>query len=170
MSAANLLFSPQGRIGPSDLWKGLIILLVVQIALAVLSAFSPMAISMLFSIIGIALIYPYVCILGKRLHDNGKSAWWVILVILVYLILSWIVTLALLSLFGLNPMTMAGAGPDSMADYKQASLLPSLIGAIVLTGILGFVMAALKSEPGTNKYGPPPAGDIPGEPDEPPAV
>lgn len=169
MSVGNLLFSPKGRIGPSDLWKGLIILLILQVLITVISAFSPMALTMLLGIVSIALLYPFVCVLGKRLHDNGKSAWWVILVIVAYLVVSWILTFLLLSVFGLNPMT-AGANPEAMAAYRQSSLLPSILGAIVMTAILGFIMATLKSEPGTNKYGPPPGGDTSTGPDEPTAV
>ena len=36
-------------------------------------------ISLLFSLLSIALIYPSVCIGIKRFHDRDKSGWWVLI-------------------------------------------------------------------------------------------
>ena len=66
-----LYLSLDGRIGRQAYWfAGLI-----------LAAFS-LIINLVFDrivigyVIDIALIYPSVCITGKRFHDRGKSAWW----------------------------------------------------------------------------------------------
>ena len=38
----------------------------------------------------IALIYPAVCLYGKRFHDRGKSAWWVLISLVPILGFIWI--------------------------------------------------------------------------------
>ena len=70
----NLLFSPSGRIGPSEFIKGIMILAVISAVLTIIPMFSFTLGSML-SIIGIVLLYPLVCLLIKRSHDGGKSGW-----------------------------------------------------------------------------------------------
>jgi uncharacterized membrane protein YhaH (DUF805 family) len=31
------------------------------------------------TIVGLALIYPTICVAGKRWHDRNKSAWWILI-------------------------------------------------------------------------------------------
>ena len=86
----NLLFSPSGRIGPSEFTKGIMILAVISAVLTIIPMFSFTLGSML-SIIGIVLLYPLVCLLIKRSHDGGKSGWMSI----VWLIIMGIIGFAL---------------------------------------------------------------------------
>ena len=60
-----LFLSANGRIGQKDFWIGFLILFVAGIILGM--------IPVLGQIISIALIYPWVCLYSKRLHDFGKT-------------------------------------------------------------------------------------------------
>ena len=68
----NLLFSPTGRIGSQDFMKAGVILIILGIMLSLLKISNPSMV-MLVGIGNIILIYPWVCIWVKRLHNGGKS-------------------------------------------------------------------------------------------------
>jgi uncharacterized membrane protein YhaH (DUF805 family) len=68
----HLYTSIDGRIGRQQFWFGVIPLIVIGMAV---SYFNPIA----GFVVGIALIYFHVCVQGKRWHDRGKSAWWVLI-------------------------------------------------------------------------------------------
>ncbi|MEM8615746.1 MAG: DUF805 domain-containing protein [Pseudomonadota bacterium] len=69
----SLLLSPNGRIGRNRFWQGMVILTVISILVAAGSSM----LGTLVALLGYLLIYPYICVYGKRLHDIGTTAWWV---------------------------------------------------------------------------------------------
>ena len=42
-------------------------------------------------VVGIALIYFHVCVQGKRWHDRGKSAWWVLIAFIPLVGAIWVI-------------------------------------------------------------------------------
>lgn len=77
------------------------------------------------------LLLPSITVGVRRLHDSGKSGWWMMLVYL-----PWLTTLA--------------------ADANQA-LLIAASGAFLAGGIAWVVLLLLPGEAGENAYGAPPA-------------
>ncbi len=72
MDLKHLYTSIDGRIGRQQFWFGVIPLIIVGL---IVSFINPVA----GFIVAIALIYFHVCVQGKRWHDRGKSAWWVLI-------------------------------------------------------------------------------------------
>lgn len=66
-----------GRIGRKQWWIGIAILIVIAIALGYLVG----PYSFLARVIGLLFAAAGVCLHAKRLHDRGKSAWWVLLIL-----------------------------------------------------------------------------------------
>ena len=167
MTLASVLFSPNGRIGQRTFLRGLIVLLMAVIILQVASVYAGTVVGGIAGIVSLALAYPYLCVFGKRLHDNGKSAWWFLLFLLGYFILSGVLQMVLLPVLSptaaeLNEeMTMLmenGQWADAFAygpEIARESLFTSLISLIACNAILGFLAARLKSDPEPNQYGPP---------------
>jgi uncharacterized membrane protein YhaH (DUF805 family) len=85
MDWQKLFLSLDGRISRQPFWIGMLVLVVVNVvAGAVLGRF-------LSTLVGIALIYPSVCVSVKRWHDRGKSGWWVLIGLIP--VIGWIWTL-----------------------------------------------------------------------------
>lgn len=161
-----LFLTPNGRIDQSTYWRGVIILAVISIVLSFLSAY----VMPFIGILGILFIWPWIAIHVKRLHDNGKTGWLVIAVIVGAIIVSFILGMILNPLLGANPAALQaemneaaqsgdlGAVMDMTKSMQRAQLLPSAITTALVTAIVGFGMSMLKTEPTDNQYGPVPAG------------
>lgn len=161
----NLLFSPNGRIARNRFWQGMVILTVAS----VLVAAGAVMLGTLFSLLGYALIYPYICVYGKRLHDVGLTAWWVIGVWLGTVFFNFIVSLFLTPFFMgeeelaiQEEMTerMLGGDLSGMmegAEILAAQLLPLTLFLTVLTNfVAALVVGLLPTDPRENKHGPAP--------------
>ena len=79
----NLLFSPNGRINPSDFTKGIMIIAVISAVLTIIPMFS-FTLGSVLSIVSLVLLYPLFCLLIKRSHDGGKSGWMSILWLIIF--------------------------------------------------------------------------------------
>ena len=169
----DLLFNPNGRIARNRFWQGMVILTVASVVVSS----AALLVHPMFDFISLALIFPYVCVYGKRLHDNGQSAWWVIAIWFGVVIIQ--IILFLILLFSVLPMMMS---PEQKAlwdeimrlsekgDTEEAmkgveALLEQMQGLFHRTSL--FVMVAanaamalfigfLKTEPRENKHGPVP--------------
>ena len=163
----NLLFSPNGRIARNQFWQGMVILTVAS----VLVAAGAVMLGTLVSLLGYALIYPYICVYGKRLHDAGLSAWWVIGVWLGTVVFNFILSLFLTPFFmgeeelaiqeEMSERMMSGdfSGFLEGAEILAAELLPLTLFLTVLTNLVAaIVVGLLPSEPRENKHGPVPGG------------
>ena len=167
MTLGSVLFSPNGRIGSRTFLRGLIVLLMAVIILQVASVYAGQIVGGLAGVVSLGLVYPYLCVFGKRLHDAGKSAWWFLLFLLGYFILSGVLQMVLLPVLSptaadLNDeMAMLmeqGQLAEAFAyapDIARESLFTSLISLIACNAVLGFLAARLKSDPDPNQYGPP---------------
>lgn len=137
-----LFFDFNGRISRKPWW--ICGLILVGIALAFGAAAGATAVlTGAEALVGIAAIifvlaimYPSMALGAKRLHDRGKSAWWLIL-------------------FYVLPNVLEGIG-----GYigGEEGVLPLSVAAGAL-GIWGLVeLGFLKGEQGPNAYGPDPLG------------
>ena len=93
----NLLFSPSGRINPSDFMRGVTVLIVIGLILGLLPIFVP-ALTML-GIIGIVLLWCWIVLWVKRYHDAGKSGWMCLVPIIAFIIVGMIVSFILKAMF-----------------------------------------------------------------------
>lgn len=157
-----LLFSPSNRIGPADFQKGALVLIVIAflVALLPLVGSSPLLVT-LGGLIGLVLLYPWVCIWIKRLHDAGKSGWFIILAIIAWMIVNAIVGMIVVQFFGGG--AAFSSDPQGLQDFfsqisqqSRANALPNAIAGAVVSLIVVFAAnALLSSDPGDNQYGPP---------------
>ena len=108
------------------------------------------------------LMIPLFAAMTRRLHDTGRSGWWVVLLAIFYL--AALVTMAiLLAPYGsqLFETTDTMVQAEMMADAVQSSpgvatvlTGSSLLGFLLL--IVVFIFTLLDSKWGENKYGPSP--------------
>ena len=155
MSMTTTMLDPKGRLGPTGFRNAALILIVAGTVLSVLSVLSPAL--MLLSFVSLALIYPWVVIWSKRLHDAGKSGWMFLLVLVLYLIATFAVSYFIGQQFA--PPTEPNADFEqmmaAMTQAAQATAIPSAVASVVIS--LAFVFGAnalLKSDAGPNAYGP----------------
>ncbi|MGD2133471.1 MAG: DUF805 domain-containing protein [Maricaulaceae bacterium] len=157
----NLLFNPQGRITAKPFWTGYFILLVVGLVLSVAAVYGPrsVALSLLFSALSIALIYPMVCVFVKRFHDAGKSGWWFLAIIGVSLLVNMIAGAVLMAPHASEWASLELGSPEwaeAQVNASKAIFLPSQVIGLVVGLAIAYVVSNLKSDPNENIYGPPP--------------
>lgn len=91
----------------------------------------------------LGLLVPGLAVTVRRLHDSGRSGWWILIAAVPYFILGVIVGMA-----ATNDPTTTGMGMLGLAG------LVALAGAIAL-----LVFMVLPGTPGDNRFGPPTAAD-----------
>ncbi|MEO9970696.1 MAG: DUF805 domain-containing protein [Hyphomonadaceae bacterium] len=174
MDLSGILFNPRGRINPAEFWRGLIMLIGASILITVISAYSPLAVASILGIASILLIYPLICVYGKRFHDTGRTAWLVILVFIAYMAISMILTAVLtpvlapeFAAFQTDLQEKIASGEVGFVEgmelaQAQSSGAPVLVMTIVTTLIAslltGFIVARLASDPDENEHGMPSGG------------
>jgi uncharacterized membrane protein YhaH (DUF805 family) len=80
-----LFTSFDGRINREPFWAGVLVLIAVNIVLSIIGTvlgmiFAPLA--YLASIASLVMIYPAVALYAKRWHDQSKSGWWTLVVLI----------------------------------------------------------------------------------------
>lgn len=130
-----LFFGFQGRINRAKYWIAVVVYLAVAIVLVLVGMGMAMAGSFLVILIAVIIYIPMiisgVAVGIKRLHDRGKSGWWLLL-------------------FYLAPAILSGGG-EAMGAGMVLSLASLAISIWALVE-LGF----LKGDTGANAYGPDP--------------
>lgn len=161
MNLGSVLFNPQGRLGPAAFQKAALILIVIGLVLNLLPVIS-FALTAL-SALGILLIYPWVCIWVKRLHDANKTGWLFLAVLVAWLVVGWIAGMIVVGVFGGAAVTSGGdfsSMMQSMTAASRATALPSaIISALIAFAFVYVANMLLKSDPNPNQYGPPPGPD-----------
>lgn len=169
----DLLLNPQGRISKIPFWRGMIVLTVAS----VIVSSAQWLISTQFVWLSYALIFPYICVYGKRLHDAGHTAWWVIGIFVLGLILQ--VILLMIFMFGILPNFMSEDQREILAETMRRAeqndnagvmqgmeLLMSeldsvlqragLATTVMTNGVLALLVGGLKTQPADNQHGPDP--------------
>ena len=167
MGYADLLFNPNGRIGKNTFWRGAIAVLVITIVISIVGAYVPGGWSIAFGLLSFALVYPYLCVYGKRIHDAGLSAWIFVALLIGYFILSYFIGQFLLNMMAGEANTAAqeamrvasqsgdiGAVMQISRDLSKQTLVPSIITLIICNAILAAVPGELlKEDPEDNTHG-----------------
>ena len=173
MGVVDILFNPTGRIRASEFWRGVIILIGLGVITQVAALYGPPALAIASLLVQLVMIYMYVCVFGKRLHDSGKTAWLSILFFIGIFVLSFIgksvffpfvegyseleaEMTAEITANGLN-LEVMGAYGERLAELTA---WPNLILNVVAGLIGSFFCARLWSDPYPNKYGDPVGGYV----------
>ena len=158
----NLLFSPNGRINPSEFTKAALILIALGFILALPEAFGMSgALTTIAGLISFLLLYPWVVIWIKRYHDAGKSGWTCLVPIIIYIIAAIILMMVLLgdefmAMFQAASEGASQAETEAMAEEMgQGKQISLLIATTVLSAAiaLGF-NAIIKRDDHENQFGP----------------
>jgi uncharacterized membrane protein YhaH (DUF805 family) len=148
MDIQRLFLKADGRIGRGEFWTGFLILFVLGIVVHFVPVIGQIA--------AIVLIYPWVCLFSKRLHDMGKSGWLQLIPIAVWIVA---VMVAVMSGMGGAIMSMA-SGSDAQATASAlagAGIAALVLAAACLINLVFLLWVGLSpSQAGDNAYGPPP--------------
>ena len=161
----SLLFNPNGRIARNRFFQGMVVLTVASVHIV---AGNTMVTKMI-GFLNLLLIYPYICVFGKRLHDAGTTAWWVIAIWLGSMLIAFILGLIFGGFFMTPEMVdiqeemserMASgdfAGFMQGAEILSDKMLPlNILTTVGSNLVLAIVVGALRTDPRENKHGPVP--------------
>lgn len=142
-----------GRARRSEFWYWYLFTILV----GMFSSWIPFA-----SLVTLALAIPKLSAAVRRLHDVGRSGWWVLLKVVP----SIICFVLLIALLGSALITLVAAGtyePEMLIDNLKANI--GLCIAYVLSAFASFICTIIlivwwagDSKPGANQYGENPKG------------
>ncbi len=142
-----LFLSTRGRVGRQAFWIAFAVLIVVGIVLNL--------IPIIGQLLALLLVWPYVAVGAKRLHDVGRTAWWM----LAPLLLS-IGCFVAAAVAGGASFLAAFQQNDNQAIGQAVGGLGVLLLLVCLAILIppGFLLwlGLDKGDEGTNRYGPPP--------------
>jgi uncharacterized membrane protein YhaH (DUF805 family) len=159
MDWSGLFLSAGGRIGQKDYWIGVLILFVVWVAAGLAHIFAPL--------VWLVLLYPWVCVVAKRLHDFAKSGWLILIPILIgFVALCLALIVGGAAAVGALISAFSDAQLDANAWMTVAGVLGVAFAFLAVAGlakIIFLVWVGLKDgDAGPNRYGPAPdAAQIP---------
>jgi uncharacterized membrane protein YhaH (DUF805 family) len=110
----------QGRARRAEFWQFALVNIIIGIVLGIIDI--AIKSQILGGIYDLAILLPSLALLTRRLHDTGKSAWWLLLYIVIFV--GWIVLIVFACLdstpgpnkYGPNPK---GAGNGAADQYGQ---------------------------------------------------
>jgi uncharacterized membrane protein YhaH (DUF805 family) len=166
----NLLFNPNGRIARNRFFQGMVVLTVASVLIVAGNTM----VSKMIGFLNLLMIFPYICVFGKRLHDAGTTAWWVLVIWLGSMLVAFILGLVLGGFFMTPEMVeiqeemserlAAGdfAGFMTGTEILSDKMLPlNILTTIGSNLVLAIIIGALKTEPRENKHGPVPGTNGP---------
>lgn len=153
MAWQTLFLSPEGRIGQKDFWIGVLILFVIWVV-------TPFVLHILSPIVWLVLLYPWVCVFAKRLHDFGKSGMWILAPFVVGFCAGVLGVIfgGVTILSAIWTAMMGGMHPVSWAVLLGA--FGTMMAFIAVAGVVKLVfilwVGLSTGDTGANRWGPPP--------------
>lgn len=167
MEYRKIFFDPKGRMGPRSFARAYILLTGLMLVIMVASVIG----SPSFGILQYALVFPYLSIFSKRLHDAGLSAWLWPLFLLGAGVANLISTAFLMPVLAPDVFALQteiqkmmeaegfNAAMDALSreapEIARLSATVSVASFLVSSAITGFVAFALRPDPRPNRHGSP---------------
>lgn len=162
-----LFLEPQGRLAPLPFARGFVLLTGAMMVITTLTAVA----SPSLGILQYALLFPYICLFGKRLHDAGLSAWLWLAFLAGFGFFSMFLSAILLPVLSPQAFAVQSEVQTIMAEQGFAAALESLTGRaaeyarlsavttvavfLLASGLTGFAAFRMRSDPKPNRHGPP---------------
>lgn len=142
-----------GRARRSEYWWFYLFTILVAIATAVIDAVLDTAfdneIGLVGTITSLALLVPTLAVTARRLHDTGRTGWWMLLPAIPLVATIVVAFAAVLA-------TAFSTNADSNPEVAVIALLAVCVLLTLAAGITLIVFLCLNSKPEANKYGPSP--------------
>lgn len=140
-----------GRAMRSEYWWFYLFTILVGFAAGVVDGVLSTAVNNEIGVVGLllnlALLLPTLAVTARRLHDTGRSGWWMLLP----MVPAFFMVVSLVATIGVALGSPAGAEP------WQLIAVTAIFGLFTLAaGITLLVFLCQDSNPGPNKYGPSP--------------
>ena len=110
-----------GRARRAEFWYFVLFNIIVSIVLSIISGIFRDKSNILGSIYSLAVLIPSIAVGVRRLHDIGKSGWWLLISLIPLIGWIWIIVLTAMegnpgdNKYGPNPKGMAPATPAKPA-------------------------------------------------------
>ena len=154
-------FDFKGRARRSEYWWFMLFVAIVSSVFNYGGLLVP-ALSFVGALCSLVFIIPQFAAMTRRLHDTGRSGWWVLLLAVLSLVMLGALVKVLTPIASqMLEVTDTFTQAQMMADAIQASPAASTImfGCGLVAGLFGlitFIFTLLDSKWGENKYGPSP--------------
>ena len=154
-------FDFKGRARRSEYWWFMLFVAIVSSVFNYGGLLVP-ALSFVGALCSLVFIIPQFAAMTRRLHDTGRSGWWVLLLAVLSLVMLGALVKVLTPIASqMLEVTDTFTQAQMMADAIQASPAASTImfscGLVAgLFGLITFIFTLLDSKWGENKYGPSP--------------
>lgn len=151
-----------GRACRSEFWFFMLFNFVISNALNIMSQSllwvndDMIEVVLIGNIYGLAVFIPSLAVTVRRLHDTGKSGWWIlsyylpILLTVVFFVVLFVQIFSEFSFYEMNKIR-----PEDIPWITVVGILLCLFLSLFF-GIFLLVWLCTDSQPGTNKYGPNP--------------
>ena len=153
MDWGRLFLSAEGRIGQKDYWIGVLILIGLWIVSHLAHIFAPL--------IWLVLIWPWICVYAKRLHDFNKSGWMILLPVVVGCVcLIGAIVIGGAAALGAVFAAFNEGGSDTgtwMAVLSALGVAAAFLGVAGVVKLIFLLWVGLSTgDAAPNRYGPPP--------------
>lgn len=145
------MFQFEGRLRRSHFWISWGILFAAGFVLGL--------IPILGAFVGLALLYPQIAVQVKRLHDMGRSGWWVLAPFAANIVMFIVAIFAIMGNVALNQQGLENEDPAAMMAMFGSIGGIALLFLVINLGWLLWI-GIVDSQPGRNKYGPNPKNPV----------
>lgn len=139
-----------GRAPRAEYWWFILFTTLVGFVLGIIDAAAGFSIGVFGGLFNLAILLPSLAVGVRRMHDIGRSGWWVLMPVGV--------------LFGTLALVLAVAGTNALTDVSRLNPVAlgvvGILGALLVLGavVVQFVWFCTRGQQFTNKWGPDPYG------------